>query len=40
MAAPIVFFDIAGKAVLCLFDDPAGNYIGLLELQDGEIKVP
>jgi predicted enzyme related to lactoylglutathione lyase len=33
-------FEIKGVVVLGLFTDPAGNSMGLVELQGGEPKVP
>ncbi|MEM9397929.1 MAG: hypothetical protein AAF991_10635 [Pseudomonadota bacterium] len=33
-------FEVPGTAVLCLFKDPAGNPMGLIELTDGKITVP
>jgi predicted enzyme related to lactoylglutathione lyase len=32
--------EVAGVVVLGLFRDPAGNPLGLVEMQDGQVKVP
>jgi predicted enzyme related to lactoylglutathione lyase len=33
-------FEVKGVAILGLFRDPAGNSMGLVEMQDGKPKVP
>jgi len=33
-------FEVPGVVVLGLFKDPAGNPMGLVEMQDGKPKVP
>jgi len=33
-------FEVPGVVVLGLFKDPAGNPMGLIELQDGKAKIP
>ena len=33
-------FEVKGIAVLALFKDPAGNPMGLVELQNGKPKIP
>lgn len=33
-------FEVPGVVVLGLFKDPAGNPMGLVEMQDGEPKIP
>jgi predicted enzyme related to lactoylglutathione lyase len=33
-------FEVKGVAVLALFKDPAGNPMGLVELQNGKPKIP
>jgi predicted enzyme related to lactoylglutathione lyase len=33
-------FEVKGVAILALFRDPAGNPMGLLELENGKPKVP
>ena len=33
-------FEVPGVVVLGLFRDPAGNPLGLVEMQDGQVKVP
>ena len=33
-------FEVPGVVVLGLFRDPAGNPLGLVEMEDGEVKLP
>jgi predicted enzyme related to lactoylglutathione lyase len=33
-------FEVKGVVVLGLFKDPAGNTMGLIEMQDGKPKIP
>lgn len=33
-------FDVPGVAILGLFTDPAGNEMGLVEVRDGEPRIP
>jgi predicted enzyme related to lactoylglutathione lyase len=33
-------FEVPGVVVLGLFTDPAGNSMGLVEMQDGKPKIP
>lgn len=33
-------FEVPGMVVLGLFKDPAGNPMGLVELENGELKIP
>lgn len=33
-------FEVQGVVILGLFKDPAGNEMGLVELEDGEVKIP
>jgi predicted enzyme related to lactoylglutathione lyase len=33
-------FEVPGVVVLGLFKDPAGNAMGLVEMQDGQPKIP
>jgi len=33
-------FEVPGVVILGLFKDPAGNRLGLVEMQDGKAKVP
>ena len=33
-------FEVKGMVVLGLFRDPAGNPMGLVEIEDGELKIP
>lgn len=33
-------FEVPGLVVLGLFRDPAGNRMGLVEMEDGQVKVP
>lgn len=33
-------FEVPGVVILGLFRDPAGNSMGLIELQDDQIKIP
>ncbi len=33
-------FEIPGVVILGLFNDPAGNRVGLIELENGQIKIP
>ena len=33
-------FEVPGVVVLGLFKDPAGNPMGLVELENGEVKIP
>ena len=33
-------FEVSGIVVLGLFRDPAGNPMGLVEMQDGDVKIP
>ena len=33
-------FEVPGLVVLGLFRDPAGNPMGLVKLESGEVKVP
>lgn len=33
-------FEVPGVAVLGLFRDPAGNALGLVEMKDGQVKLP
>ena len=32
--------DLDGRVVLAVFKDPAGNSVGLVELENGKAKVP
>jgi hypothetical protein len=32
--------EIPGRAVLAVFKDPAGNSVGLVELENGQAKIP
>ena len=33
-------FEVPGRVVLAVFKDPAGNSVGLVELENGKAKVP
>ena len=33
-------FEVPGRVVLAVFNDPAGNSIGLVEMENGKTKVP
>ena len=33
-------FEVPGRVILGLFRDPAGNSVGLVEMEDGRAKVP
>ena len=33
-------FEVPGVVFLGLFKDPAGNEMGLVEIKDGEVKIP
>jgi predicted enzyme related to lactoylglutathione lyase len=33
-------FEVPGRVVLGVFTDPAGNSVGLVEMEDGKAKVP
>ena len=33
-------FEVPGRVVLAVFNDPAGNSVGLVELDNGKVKVP
>ena len=33
-------FEVPGVVVLGLFKDPVGNPMGLVELENGEVKIP
>ena len=33
-------FEVPGRAVLGVFEDPAGNSVGLVEMENGKAKVP
>ena len=33
-------FEVQGVVILGLFRDPAGNEMGLVELEEGEVKIP
>ncbi|MXU64837.1 VOC family protein [Oceanomicrobium pacificus] len=33
-------FEVPGSVILGLFLDPAGNRMGLVEIEDGQVKVP
>jgi len=33
-------FEVPGRVVLALFKDPAGNSVGLVELENGKAKIP
>lgn len=33
-------FEVPGVVILGLFRDPAGNEMGLVEIEDGEVKIP
>jgi predicted enzyme related to lactoylglutathione lyase len=33
-------FEVPGRVVLAVFKDPAGNSVGLVELENGKAKIP
>jgi len=33
-------FEVSGRVVLAVFKDPAGNSVGLVELENGKAKIP
>ena len=33
-------FEVPGRVVLAVFKDPAGNSVGLVELENGNVKIP
>ena len=33
-------FEVPGRVVLGIFEDPAGNSVGLVEMENGKAKVP
>jgi len=33
-------FEVPGRVVLALFKDPAGNSVGLVEMENGKAKIP
>jgi hypothetical protein len=33
-------FEVKGRVVLGVFKDPAGNSVGLVEMENGKAKVP
>jgi predicted enzyme related to lactoylglutathione lyase len=33
-------FEVPGRVVLAVFNDPAGNSVGLVEMENGQAKVP
>ena len=33
-------FEVPGRVVLAVFNDPAGNSVGLVEMENGKAKVP
>jgi predicted enzyme related to lactoylglutathione lyase len=33
-------FEVPGRVILALFTDPAGNSVGLVEMENGKAKVP
>jgi hypothetical protein len=33
-------FEVPGRVILAVFNDPAGNSVGLVELENGKAKIP